>query len=89
MHVLTLRLTREVFVGPKGDFDRGVSDPPVLAVVLGSAVIRGYSDRRVSVISLEWNGSIGPSLRLSNSIQSNLLVGPYESPWVKDPKPSR
>ena len=55
-YVLTPRPTCEVFVGPKGDFDRGVSDPSVLAVVLGSAVIRGYSDCHVCIMSfgVEW-----------------------------------
>ena len=56
MYVLTLRPTREVFVGPKGDFDRCASDTSVLAAVLGSAVIRGYSDCRVCIMSfgVEW-----------------------------------
>ena len=49
------------------------SDTSVLATVLGSAVIRGYSDCRVSMMLLELYGSIGPSLRLSNSIRSNSI----------------
>ena len=87
MHVLTLRLTREVFVGPKGDFVRVThwcSQRFWGQLRSEDAVTTAW----VSCL-LEWNGSIRPSLRLSNSVQSNLLVGPDESPWVKDPKPSR